>query len=173
MCPHANSKYEIHAVAELKKSDPSNSILKKFCVPAVIGGDVGVILGIRYKNIGPKAIHSFESGLTIYSINLETHDPEHNAAIGGPHFSLSAMLSQVIHLSDVDPDRLEKIIHKDPQHYLPWRTVFKPDTKRRSDGTDSRSLNDLLCKGCIKSNNFLRMILRFSIGTYAFSGDLH
>jgi len=384
----------IHAVTDLKKSDPSNSILQNCCVPAVIGGDVGVILGIRYNNIGPKAIHSLESGLTIYSINLETHDPEHNAAIGGPHFSLSAMLSQnggaekvsqtlkilhmqlesyklygppsiphipftkqememasdlffqdlnitdksqllychessdedstsssnsiqcvechamfqdderlrdvkfwykqmesgttveyrcpscrdcvkcrdsdvtdkisireeieqkqiedsitfdrvnrkiwvslpkrgdekfflssnrdialkvyqkvcekaakdpsvkeeiikaveklfitgqAIHLSDVEPDRLEKFIHKDPQHYLPWRVVFKPDslstscrpvfdastnTKRGSDGTGGRSLNDLLCKGRIKSMNLLRMILRFSIGTYAFSGDL-
>ena len=55
----------IHAVAELKKSDPSNSILQNCCVPAVIGGDVGVILGIRYNNIGPKAIHSLASGLTI------------------------------------------------------------------------------------------------------------
>ena len=63
----------IHAVTDLKKSDPSNSILQNCCVPAVIGGDVGVILGIRYNNIGPKAIHSLESGLTIYSINLETH----------------------------------------------------------------------------------------------------
>ena len=87
----------------------------------------------------------------------------------------------------MEPERLEKFIHKNVQHYLPWRVVFKPEslttsvrpvfdasanTKRRSDGTGGRSLNDLLCKGRIKSMNLLRMIIRFSIGKYAFSGDL-
>ena len=52
-----------------------------------------LILGIRYNNVAPKAIHSLESGLTIYSINLETHDPSLNAAIGGPHSSFSAMVN--------------------------------------------------------------------------------
>ena len=83
--------------------------------------------------------------------------------------------------------RLEKFIQKKVQHWLPWRVVFKPDslttscrpvfdassnTKRRSDGTGGRSLNDLLCKGRIKSMNLLRMVIRFSIGKHAFSGDL-
>ena len=94
---------------------------------------------------------------------------------------------QAIYLEDVDSERLEKFIHKPIQHYLPWRVVFKPDslttsvrpvfdasanTKRRPDGTGGRSLNDLLCKGRIKSMNLLRMLIRFSIGKYAMSGDL-
>ena len=81
------------AVQELKASDPSNEILQEWCVPKQIGGHVQVILGIRYKNIGPKPVHSLPSGLTIYSINLECSDPSFNAAIGGPHKSLSAMFS--------------------------------------------------------------------------------
>ena len=94
---------------------------------------------------------------------------------------------QALYLSEVDPFRLEKFIQKKVQHWLPWRVVFKPDslttscrpvfdassnTKRRSDGTGGRSLNDLLCKGRIKSMNLLRMVIRFSIGKHAFSGDL-
>ena len=386
----------VQAVHELKCSAPENDALQNCCVPAVIGGHVGVILGIRYNNIGPKVIHTLESGLTIYSINLETHDPSHNAAIGGPHQSFSAMLlqnggatkvsqtlqilymklqafkkygppsiphipyskdemqlatnlffegsdlpdqnevydfmtdsdeeyseenlpdtfqciscqsfvydddklrdmkfwyklaesgtsveyrcpacrdcskcknsdftdkisireeieqkqvedsitfdrenkkiwvslpkrgeeefflssnrdlalkvynkmcekaakdssvkaeivaavqklfrtGQAIFLCDVDSFRLEQFMNKKIQHYLPWRCVFKPDslstscrpvfdastnTKRRPDGTGGRSLNDLLCKGRIKSMNLLRMIIRFSIGKHAFVGDL-
>ena len=82
----------VKAVEELKNSDISNDALQNCCVPAIIGGEVGVILGIRYNNIRPKEVHSLESGLTIYSINLETHDPTHNAAIGGPHKSFTALL---------------------------------------------------------------------------------
>ena len=84
----------VQAVNELKKSDPNNEVLQKCCVPSMIGGEVKVILGIRYNNIGPRVIHRLESGLTIYSINLETHDSSHNAAIGGPHHSLTTMLLQ-------------------------------------------------------------------------------
>ena len=387
----------VQAVNELKKSDPNNEVLQKCCVPSMIGGEVKVILGIRYNNIGPRVIHRLESGLTIYSINLETHDSSHNAAIGGPHHSLTTMLlqnggvaevshtlkilyaqldtfkkygppriphitlskqemiiardlfyegydfpdksqifsneldaetdiflddsstqklqclschnffsdedrlrdlkfwckqmesgtrveyrcpacrdcnkcrdsdftdkvsireeieqkqvedsiafdrvnkkiwvslpkrgdesfflssnrevalkvyqkmcekaskdpsikdeiiaaveklfktGQALYLGDVEPSRLEKFIHKEVQHYLPWRVVYKPDslstsvrpvfdassnTKRRPDGTGGRSLNDLLCKGRIKTMNLLRMVLRFCIGKYALCGDL-
>ena len=84
----------VKAVEELKNSDISNDALQNCCVPAIIGGEVGVILGIRYNNIRPKEVHSLESGLTIYSINLETHDPTHNAAIGGPHKSFTALLNR-------------------------------------------------------------------------------
>ena len=38
-------------------------------------------------------IFTLESGITIYSINLETHDPSINAAIGGPHSSFSAIMN--------------------------------------------------------------------------------
>ena len=94
---------------------------------------------------------------------------------------------QALYLSDVEPERLEKFIHKEIQHYLPWRVVYKPDslttsvrqvfdastnTRRRADGTGGRSLNDMLCKGRIKSMNLLRMMIRFSIGKFALTGDL-
>ena len=82
------------AVAQLKQSDPSNTELQNCHVPAEIGGMVDIIVGIKYNNIGPKVIHTLESGLAIYSINLETHNPKFNAAIGGPHSSFSAMVNQ-------------------------------------------------------------------------------
>ena len=81
------------AVAELKESDQDSTALQNCCVPPQVGGNVDIILGIRYNNVAPKAIHNLETGLTIYSINLETHDPSYNAAIGGPHSSFSAILN--------------------------------------------------------------------------------
>ena len=80
------------AVSELKESDQDNIALQNCCVPPQVGGNVDIILGIRYNNVALKAIHNLETGLTIYSINLETHDPSYNAAIGGPHGSFSAIL---------------------------------------------------------------------------------
>ena len=81
------------AVKQLKDSDPNNNLLQNCCVPPQVGGNVDLILGIRYNNVAPRPIHSLESGLTIYSINLETHDPSVNAAIGGPHCSFSALVN--------------------------------------------------------------------------------
>ena len=88
--PLVNTSQAVH---ELKESDKVNSVLQNCRVPPQVGGNVDLILGIRYNNIGPKAIHTLESGLTIYSINLETHDSSINAAIGGPHSSFSAMVN--------------------------------------------------------------------------------
>ena len=93
VCAPMPSVNTSQAVAELKQSDEANTVLQNCCVPPRIGGNVDIILGIRYNNVGPKAIHTLESGLTIYSINLETHDPSINAAIGGPHNSFSAMVN--------------------------------------------------------------------------------
>ena len=62
-------------------------------VPNEVGGTIDLILGIRYNNIAPKVIHTLDSELMIYSINLETHDPSINAAIGGPHKSFSAIVN--------------------------------------------------------------------------------
>ena len=94
---------------------------------------------------------------------------------------------QALYLADVETERLEQFIHKDVQHWLPWRMVYKAEsittacrqvfdastnTRRRPDGTGGRSLNDLLCKGRINSMNLLRMMIRFEIGLFALTGDL-
>ena len=88
--PVVNTSQALH---DLKQSDPDNDLLQSCCVPPEVGGTVDIILGIRYNNIAPKVIHTLESGLTIYSISLETHDPLVNAAIGGPHRSFSSIVN--------------------------------------------------------------------------------
>ena len=56
----------------------------------------------------------------------------------------------------------------------PVRTVLdgSSNTRTRWDGTGGRSLNDLVCKGKISSLNLLRLLLRFTIGLFAVTGDL-
>ena len=40
-----------------------------------------------YQNLFPKAVFSFENGLTIYEMRVKSHNTNVNAVIGGPHWS--------------------------------------------------------------------------------------
>ena len=83
------------AVTELKSYNTENlsiSIkdqLMNCKVPSEVGGEIDVIIGNKYNLIHPVPLHTLECGLTIYSMTLETHNPEFNACIGGPHKSFS------------------------------------------------------------------------------------
>ena len=92
-----------------------------------------------------------------------------------------------VYLKDMDADDLEKFVNKTVQYFLPWGLVYKSDslttpcrpvfnassnTRRRSDGTGGRSLNDLLCKGKVDTLNLLQMVIRFMTGAFALTGDL-
>ena len=84
-------------------------------VPAEVGGEVDAIIGIKYNSISPIPIHTLECGLTIYSLTLETHNPEYNAVIGGPHKSFSYLLNQTGGLSQVR--QTLQILHSALENY--------------------------------------------------------
>ena len=89
-------------------------------------------------------------------------------------------------LSQIPEEELAKFINKEVQYFIPWRVVFQDsmttpvrpvldgssNTRVRPDGSGGRSLNDLVCKGRIQSLNLLRLLLRFTIGLEAVTGDL-
>ena len=89
-------------------------------------------------------------------------------------------------VSQMTEDELAEFINKPVQYFIPWRIVFQDsvttpvrpvldgstNTKVREDGSGGRSLNDLVVKGKISTLNLLRLILRFSIGIHAVTGDL-
>ena len=89
-------------------------------------------------------------------------------------------------LHQLSEEELAKFIHKDPQYFIPWRVVYNDSpstpvrpvldastsTRRRSDGSGGRCLNDLVAKGRIETMNLLRLALRFSVGMEAMTGDL-
>ena len=53
-------------------------------VPAVVGGDVHMIIGIKYLNIFPEHIHTLPNGLTIFKSKLKPTSAGTLACIGGP-----------------------------------------------------------------------------------------
>ena len=90
-------------------------------------------------------------------------------------------------LTDLPISLQEQITNEKVNYYIPWRVTFKAGslstparivydcssrTPRREDGSGGRCLNDICCKGKTMSFNLIKMLLRFSIGTHAISGDL-
>ena len=79
------------AETEIKSDLPGNQELQSLGVEPQIGGDVDILLGITYNSIFPTAIHSLENGLTIYKLQITSHDKRYNCVIGGPHESFQQM----------------------------------------------------------------------------------
>ena len=89
-------------------------------------------------------------------------------------------------LSDLPADQLDMFINKEVQHHLVWRVVFSSSpttpcrpvmdastrTAFRSDGSGGRCLNDLVMKGKIETLNLVKVLLRFTVGRFAMTGDL-
>ena len=89
-------------------------------------------------------------------------------------------------LKDLPEKEQNDILSKPVNYFIPWRVVFKKSvttparpvfdcsskTPSRPDGTGGRCLNDLMAKGHFMSLNLIKMLLRFTIGTHALSGDI-
>ena len=92
----------------------------------------------------------------------------------------------LLFVDELDDETKKQFINKEVQYFIPWRIQFKESvstparpvfdastrTRRRSDGTGGRCINDLVCKGVIKTLNMIRLLLRFCIGRYAVCGDI-
>ena len=79
------------AEAELKADCEDNEELQKLKCEPVVGGDIDILLGILYQSIFPVPVHTLESGLTIYKLQITPHDKRYNSVIGGPHDSFQYM----------------------------------------------------------------------------------
>ena len=82
------------AETEIKESLKENQELQKLCCQPTVGGDCDILLGILYTSIFPIAVHSLPNGLTIYKLQISSHDSKYNCAIGGPHESFEFMANQ-------------------------------------------------------------------------------
>ena len=72
------------AAEEIKASAPTNKELQNLKVPSTVGGEVDILLGIRYLNCHPVLVHALPNGLSIFRVRLASHNG-YNAVIGGPH----------------------------------------------------------------------------------------
>ena len=75
----------------LKDDDSTNEVLQRCRVPPLAGGSVDVLLGIKYSNIFPEAVHSLPNGLTIYRSKLASYQGKYDCCIGGPHSSFQIL----------------------------------------------------------------------------------
>ena len=90
-------------------------------------------------------------------------------------------------LKDLPEDIKKTFINKEVQYWLPWRIQFKPGsastpsrpvfdasscTRKRTDGSAGRCLNDAVCKGPIDTLDLMKVTLRFMIGKCALIADL-
>ena len=114
------------------------------------------------------------------------HDDEVNKPVILAAFEKLFKTGDTMFLDQIPDEVKAKFLNKEVQYFIPWRIIFQDsvttpvrpvldgssNTKTRPDGTGGRSLNDLVCKGRIKSLNLLRLLLRFTIGIHAVCGDL-
>ena len=89
-------------------------------------------------------------------------------------------------MDDLETDIKKLFSEKEVQYYIPWRIQFKESvstparpvfdastkTKRRGDGTGGKCLNDLVCKGVVRTLNLVKLLLRFCVGRHAISADI-
>ena len=89
-------------------------------------------------------------------------------------------------LEDLSEEVKMQFLSKEVQYFIPWRVQFKDSvstparpvfdgstkTKKRPDQSGGRCLNDLVCKGVIKSINMIKLLLRFIVGLFALAADI-
>ena len=83
------------AVEEIKADKVGNMKLQNLSVQLVAGGQCGILLGLMYLAIHPVPVHSLPNGLTIFELQVASHDGKVNSVIGGPHESFEFMVQQV------------------------------------------------------------------------------
>ena len=92
----------------------------------------------------------------------------------------------LVYLEDLDDETRNKFIEKEVQYYIPWRIQFSgslstPErpvfdastkTRKRTDNTGGRCLNDLVCKGVVKTIQMMKLLLRFCVGKHCINADI-
>jgi hypothetical protein len=63
------------AEAEIKASQPDNEKLQSLFVLEAVGGEINILLGIKYLSHFQNLVHSLQSGLGIYEVRLSPSSP--------------------------------------------------------------------------------------------------
>ena len=74
----------VPAFEAIKSKCKKSSRIQNLKVPRMVGGEVKMIIGIKYQNIFPVPIHSLPNGLTVFESKLKPTAPGMLACIGGP-----------------------------------------------------------------------------------------
>ena len=72
-----------HGIELIKRTYPNDDAISQAKIYPKMGGSVDLLIGIKYQNIFPTLIHETNCGLGIYSLILQSHNPDHNMCLGG------------------------------------------------------------------------------------------
>ena len=83
------SKFPIYPLREVEKDitnhyESSGGTVALPKLPPVVGGDVHLMIGVKYLRYHPKLVHQLESGLSIYESAFNNSDGG-RGVVGGPH----------------------------------------------------------------------------------------
>ena len=123
------------AIAEIKGDDKQNKLLQNAKVPNQVGGEVDILIGIKYNALFPTLIHMLPNGLGIYKLRIKSHGSKHNAVIAGPHSSFDQLLKKVGNMAYLLQTFQESVQH--------WRSIVAPKI-RELEGPPMSEKDELL-----------------------------
>ena len=82
-------------LSQIKEENPNNQHLRRLNIPKVLGGDVDLLLGIKYLRIMPKPVHVLPCGLTVFESVLKPFNKGETAVIGGPVEAFESICNSV------------------------------------------------------------------------------
>ena len=82
-------------LSQIREDNPENKKLNHIKIPKRLGGEVDILLGIRYLRIMPKPIHHLPCGLTVFESCLKPFNRNETAVLGGPVEALESIANAV------------------------------------------------------------------------------
>ena len=73
----------VPAFEKMKAQCRNNKKIQNLEIPKIVGGEVQMLIGIKYQSIFPKHLHTFPNGLTVFKSQLKPTCPRALACIGG------------------------------------------------------------------------------------------
>ena len=131
------------AFDQIKQECSNNRRIQNLQVPTVIGGEVHMILGIRYQSIYPQVVHTFPSGLTIFESKLQPAEPGALACVGGPVSFLESLCGTIGTSSTLS--YMANLIQNTGQHL---RIDLFPVNNSGFDVSDSDDSSSMSCSDC-------------------------
>ena len=135
---------------DIKASQPDNAKFQSLCVPEAVGGQIDILLGIKYLSHFPKLVHSLESGLGIFELRLSARSPCITAAIAGPRYSFTNIVERVGDMSTMlaafakGLDQWKVHGHPTPQHLpLNMEELSLAAPLNMSERTELEDVSDL------------------------------
>ena len=109
------------AVKAVKSSQPGNKLLQNVKIPSEVGGEVEILIGIKYNALFPTLIHMLPNGLALYHLRVKSFNSHYTAVIAGPYSSFDRLLDKV--------GNTDYLLQKFQEGLQNWRSLGPPKIK--------------------------------------------